>query len=367
MKRLACLGVAVLAVMVLLPVRVVFAQKSLPQVPITYPGDTDKTITRRAQLVAGAKKEGTVTIWGSFKPDELKQLSSEFNKIYPFIKINYWRGQDNERITRFETDHSANRTQVDISDAGSFESYPRWRKIGLVERFIDFIPGIEKMDKRMYSKHGDWALIGNNATTPQYNTKLVSAGEAPKSWEDLLNPKWKGAIGMTTDVRAWYIIALGEGGWGVEKTENFLKKLKQQEIIWTRGHSAAIPLLEAGEFKIMGEQLLRYAWQSQEKGAPIDWCRTSPVPISGGTFFLTKKAPHPNAARLYIEWLFSPPGQLLYENITGYGAAAPGSGTRLSKALEGMTLVYRTEELALKLSELKLVDKFSSILEVTPE
>ena len=65
---------------------------------------------------------------------------------------------------------------------------------------------------KLKSKYGDWAISGENAVTPQYNTKLVSAAEAPKSWGDLLDPKWKGKIGITTDMKVWTTLALEEGG-----------------------------------------------------------------------------------------------------------------------------------------------------------
>ncbi len=90
MRRLIYLVVAVLVVTMLLPIGSVFAQKSLPKVSITYPGDTDETIIRRAQWIEGAKKEGKVVWWGSEKPDLINQIAAEFNKLYPFIILSYW-------------------------------------------------------------------------------------------------------------------------------------------------------------------------------------------------------------------------------------------------------------------------------------
>ncbi len=372
MKRWMSLRVMVFVVTIFLPIGLAYAQSPkkapLPQVPITYGGDTDKTIIRRAQWIEGAKKEGTVSWWGSLKPNDAQELITAFNTIYPFIKVNYWRGGDKERNTRIETEHSIGRLSVDVSEPADFTtSYPRWRANGLVEEYTDFIPGLSSMDKRLYSKHGDWAQIGNNVLVPMYNTNLVSSAEAPKSWEDFLHPKWKGKIGLTTDIKAWYTLALDEKGWGLEKTENFLKKLKQQGPIWAAGHSAGYSLLMAGEYSLMGENYLRYLFDSKKKAVPVNWVRAQPLVVTGGTFLLTKKGPHPNAARLFIEWLFSPNAAPLYEKVTGYGAAFPGSGTMTSKALEGLSLVYRSEEVVAKASEMKLVEKYAGILGVTPE
>ncbi len=367
MKRVMYGWMAVFLVIVLYPSGSALAQKAAPQVPITYAGDTNETINRRAQWIEGAKKEGAVVWWGSDQPNQIKTLADDFNKIYPFINISFWRGSAKERGIKLEAEHAVGRPTADMCDAGEFTNYPRWREMGLVDKYTDFIPGIKTMNKRMYSRYGDWAAFGNIAATPWYNTKLVPAAEAPKSWDDLLDPKWKGKIGLTSEITKWYVLALGEGGWGVEKTDSFLRKLKQQEPIWAPGHTAAHNWLIAGEFKIVGENNLQYMFTFKDKKPPVDWCRVSPVPVTGGTFLLAKKAPHPNAARLFIEWLFSPQGLALYEKMTGHGAAASGSGTQLSKALEGLPLVYRTEDVALKAGELNLVDRFAKILGVTPE
>ncbi len=251
MKKLRYVWVAGTIVFVLLSVSSLCAQtpakKPLPQVPITYTGDNDASIIRRAQWIEGAKKEGVIAWWTSTGPAEINQIAAEFNKIYPFIKFDHWRGQDIERDSKLELENTSGRVTVDIFDAGELDKIIRWRKLGIVDKIIDFIPSIQKWDKRLYSKYGDWAAPDHMPKAPFYNTNLVSAAEAPKSWEDLLDPKWKGRMGMTTDMRVWYMLALGEKGWGVEKTENFLQKLKQQQPIWAAGHSAGLNLIVAGE------------------------------------------------------------------------------------------------------------------------
>ena len=118
--------------------------------------------------------------------------------------------------------------------------------MGVFDRIIDGIPSLKNYDQRMYSKYGDWIQPGNNGVTPAYNTKRVTAAEAPKTWEDILDPKWKGQIGLTTDVKVWMVFAVEEGGWGIEKTEDFLKKLSQQKLIWGAGHTQPPPDAQSG-------------------------------------------------------------------------------------------------------------------------
>ena len=136
--------------------------------------------------------------------------------------------------------------------------------------------------------------------------------------------------------------------------------------MWTPGHTAGHNLLIAGEFKVLCEDQWYHVRASREKGAPVDWVRVDPAPITGSSFTFVKNAPHPNSARLFLEWQFSLPGLMTFEAVTGKGAAFPGSGTRQSKALEGLNLVYRTEEGIIKAGEMNLEKKFADILGVTP-
>lgn len=366
MRKLMTLLIMLLVLPVLVPLESVFAQKPQPSVPITYGGDTENTIARRAQWMEGAKKEGVLSFWTSTTPADVNQIATEFNKIYPFIKIEHWRGQDVERDTKLETQHTSGRVAVDIFDVGAMEQLPRWRKMGMFEKFVDFVPGMQKWDKRMYSRFGDWVAPEHMPKAPFYNTNVVPPSEAPKKWEDLLDPKWKGHLGMTPDMRVWCILALDEKGWGVGKTEQFLKGIKQQQPIWAAGHSAGLNLLLSGEYKIMAENSIRYIYRAKEK-PPADWVKSSPVAVTIAPYVLAKKAPHPNAARLFMEWFLSPQGLAVNERVTWKGAVFPGAGTRQAKLLEGFDLTFLNEDLVLKAAELGLIDKFANILGVTPK
>ena len=338
------------------------AKPALPEVPVKYVGDTDKTIIRRAEWIEAAKKEGGMAWWGTFTPVEARKVVSEFNKIYPFIKVDYWRGGAIEVATKLEAEVTGGRYNVDICNGPEPFHIARWRGMGVLAKFIDIIPGIDKINKQMYSKYGDWIMPGLIGMTPQYNTKLVTTAEAPKSWEDLLDPKWKGQLGMPVDMKGWTRLAVGEGGWGIEKTEKFLSKIKEQMPIWSGSNLAANALLATGETRVLGSGHIRHVYLNIEKGAPVQWVRANPVVVTGSNWVLVQKAPHPNAARLWVEWLFSPQGLATFEKITYYGPAVGES--RLAKDLKGLDLVYSTEEGDLKITEMDLEKKFYEIVGV---
>ena len=363
MKRFWHVVIAVFVVTIVFPTGLGFAQKALPKVPITYPGDTNETIIRRAQWIEGAKKEGnTLTWWSILLPAEAGKELVEFNKVYPQIKVEYWRGESEEASSKLEQEFNSKRRTVDVASGPGEVNFPRWRKMGLFEKFTDLIPGIEKWDKQFYSSWGDTAVPGSQGTTPQYNAKLVSPAEAPKSWEELLNPKWKGQLGMPTDSRSWWTIALAEGGWGVEKTLDFVTKLKAQEPKMQKGPPQGHALLIAGDFKIFTNNFIRHVILSRAKGAPVDWCRVNPIILSGPNIFMPVNGPHPNAARLFLEWYLSPEGLRVHERVTGLGSAMPGSGSKLSEVVKGHTFAVRTEKVVAKAVEMGLDDKFSKII-----
>ncbi len=102
--------------------------------------------------------------------------------------------------------------------------------------------------------------------------------------------------------------------------------------------------------------------KSQDEGAPANWCRVGPIPVTGKSHILLKQAPHPNAAKLFLEWSLSPQGLLAYTTITQQGIAA---GSRQAKLLEGLSLVYRTEDVSLKAAELGVHERFLKALGIT--
>lgn len=373
MKRLTFLSAVVFIFLTLLSTGLADAQApakpSLPQVPISYPGDTDQTITRRAQWVEGARQEGQLVWWGTQSPRESAKTIAHFNKVYPFIKVDYWRGNGEAIATKLEAGYIADQTIVDVCQGGEPVNFPRWRKAGRMAPFVDALPMIKTLDKRMYSKQGDWATPGHTVGTPQYNTKLVSATEAPKTWEDLLDPKWKGQMGMVTDVKGWVTLALAEGGWGLEKTESFLGRISKQNVMWGRGNSEMHAKLIAGEHKLLVAGYVYHVLISQTKKAPVEWAPVKPAIVNSGPhFYIQTKAKHPNAAMLFVEWLFSPQGLHQWEETTsGMGSAFPGMGTKQSKLLEVIPLVAETEDTVQQGIKLGLHERFSKLLGITPK
>jgi len=147
-----------------------------------------------------------------------------------------------------------------------------------------------------------------------YNTAMVPEKDRPKDWPDLLDLKWKGRFGMDEEEFEWYGTLIDY--WGREKAGKYMKALAAQQPTLRRGHNLLAQLLAAGEFPLAivfpfeVEQLKR-------RGAPVDWSNTSdPIVTSINVVAVSTKSPHPNAAKLLINYILSEEGQNIIKSVS---------------------------------------------------
>lgn len=154
---------------------------------------------------------------------------------------------------------------------------------------------------------GHWTAVYTNYFVIGYNTQMVPANEAPKSWEDLLDPKWKGKISIDQEEYPWYSTLMK--AWGKERTQKYMQALAKQNIQWRKGHTLIAQLMSAGEFPVA----IVYAHRAEDmkrKGAPLEWVDTvDPIVVSMNSAALSAKPRHPNAAKLFIDYLLLKPAQ----------------------------------------------------------
>jgi iron(III) transport system substrate-binding protein len=157
-------------------------------------------------------------------------------------------------------------------------------------------------------KQGYWTSTDDNYFVIGYNTRQVSAAEAPKDWDDLLAPKWRGKIGMDPDNHILY--GALEQNWGRDKAVTFFRRLAQQQIQFRKGNTLLSQLIVAGEYPLGFVYAHRVEFLKSQK-APMDWVSTmNPIVTTGGPLALAAKAHNPNAGKLLIDFLLSRDGQL---------------------------------------------------------
>ncbi len=157
-----------------------------------------------------------------------------------------------------------------------------------------------------------------------FNTDQMSAAEAPKTMEDLLDPKWKGQMVINNNESGGlFLVSFLRMLWGDAKAETYLEKLAQQKVI-ERSESArtVLGLVASGDYKIMIYPHLTHVGELTRKGAPIGVTMADPVPFSDEPFLLMRSAPHPYSAMLLIDYLLGPEAQGMLRDA-GYFPANP--------------------------------------------
>ena len=142
-----------------------------------------------------------------------------------------------------------------------------------------------------------------------YNTKLVSPAELPKDYADLSNPKWKGRLGLDASDFEWY--ANLRKIWGGDKAQKFLEGLRKQEVRLVQGRALLTELLSGGEIAILVNNFLQNSIEAKRKGSPVEMLALDPVISAAGLVGINKAAPHPNAAKLFVDFVLSKEGQEL--------------------------------------------------------
>ena len=253
--------------------------------------------------VEAAKKEGKVVVYGTVPPQSMKAINNGFEKKYG-IKVEYWRASSTKVMDRALTEWRAGRPGFDVVE-GNRGVQLIMKDDGLFAKFIS--PSSQKFPDRFKDKEGvmtPWRFLPISIL---YNTELVKKEEMPRSFNDLLNPKWKGQISMpdpsqhTTTAQFLDNLDKLMG----EKAKQFVKGLASQRPHLVESLAPVANVLVRGEAKV-GVTYVKYI--KQYKG-PIDYVMIDKFLADPNYANLSGKANNPNAGKLYIEYVTSPEGQ----------------------------------------------------------
>ena len=251
-----------------------------------------------AKLIEGAKKEGRLVWYTNLNVKDARLILDAFERRYPFIKAEFFRAGGEQVINRILTEARAGQWRFDVVTAG----HP-----GLVVHHKLTAPYLSPEAKAYHpdfkGKDGLWTALTLQYYVLGYNTKLVPSKEAPKSWENLLDPRWKGRIAIDREDYYWYATLVE--AWGKERTERYLRALATQEIQWRNGHTLITQLMAAGEFAV-GLVYARLIETMKKNGAELEWVKTTdPIVVYPNGISYSSKPNHPNAGRLFVDFVLS--------------------------------------------------------------
>jgi iron(III) transport system substrate-binding protein len=253
--------------------------------------------------VEAAKKEAELLFYVSTRAEDANQLSAAFMKKYPFIKASYYRAGSDPLFERMVTETRTNQHFFDVvSIKGPIIISLKDRRM-----LAPYKSAHESAYGRgFFDPDGYWTDTYDLYYTIAYNTKLVPAGRAPRKWQDLLAPQWAdGKICMDPRLNDWYA-GMNEA-LGPSEGPAFMERLRKQKPVFREGHSLIGQLLAAGEFPLA----ITYAHTTEQlksRGAPLDWVTIDPMPAISQPIALSARAPHPNAAKLFIDFILSAEG-----------------------------------------------------------
>ena len=266
-------------------------------------------------LIDAAKKEGQVVWYTTQIVNQLiVPMAAAFKKKYG-IDVKYARSNANEVTLRVVNEAKAGRLQVDIIDGTS--TVPELRREDLVLKWLP--DSVGRLPKVAVDPDGYWVATNFYMNTPGFNTELVKKGTEPRTYEDLLDPKWKGrmAWGSTPSTSAGAGLVgtvLTEMGPG--KGRAYLERLAKQNI--TGLNVSARQVLDqviGGEYAIGLQIFNHHTVISAAKGAPTAWITMEPVTATPSVAAVVKGAPHPNAGKLLLDFLVSEEGQRIYREV----------------------------------------------------
>jgi iron(III) transport system substrate-binding protein len=259
------------------------------------------------QLIAGAKSEGKLVIYASAAVQQLQMYLAAFNKRYPFLKTEYFRTDKQKLVTRVLLEEQAKQRLADVVHTSVIETHIL-KKRGALSRYVPMESA--SYPSQYKDPEGFWTSVYASGTLMGFNSRQVKRAEAPKTYEDLLNPKWKNVMGIDNTKIEWFSMLLKLKG------RPFMEKLAAQNAQIMAGNTNLLNLLAAGEFAIMAGVYEYSVDNLKTKGAPVDWIGLEPVITYTVAASLPAQPPHPFAAKLFIEWLLTKEGQ---EVINQYG------------------------------------------------
>lgn len=263
---------------------------------------------RQARLAEGAKKESGLVWYSSTTAEDALALSKKFNEQHPSIKINHFRSSSEKLLERILAESRANAFKADLVSLPELELSIMIRRKLLVryDALENSVYPAETKDSR-----GFWHGLYTSAWVPGYNTKQVAKDQSPRTYRDLLLPKWKGQMAMDNEPFNWYVISLSylEKRDGKEAAANYMKQLAAQQLHWRKGHSLIGQLMAAGEFPLATELQVHTVERAKATGAPVDWSVLDGViPISKVGAALTSTGNSPHTSALFYDFLLSRTG-----------------------------------------------------------
>jgi iron(III) transport system substrate-binding protein len=265
-------------------------------------------------LQDGARKEGTVVLYSSMIVSQVQRpIAEAFHAKYPFIDIRYWRGAANEIVAKVDAEMHANAVVADVVEGSGISGGVGASQVAapFISKYSAVLPASYiAPDRTSITTRFRYIALG-------YNTRFLAKADAPKTYQDLLDPKWRGKMAWAVDSPesgALVTITALRAAWGDAKSEAYLAKLAPQQVApLALSNRAVVDRVIAGEYWIGIGISAHHPIISASKGAPTTTVLLDPVPALSDAVQVLRGAKHPYAAMLLVDFLLSPEVQTMLQ------------------------------------------------------
>ena len=290
------------------------------------------------QLLEGAKKEGEVIVYASMNLEEAKTMISRFEQKYPFVKVKLNRTDSEKLLTKILVEARAKKSFADVIQTLGFAMHTLKKS----QHLGHYLSPENRYYSREFKEEGYWTTVYTNPYVVAYNSRLVSKENLPRKYEDLLQPMWQGKMMMEPTKVDWFggVLQL----MGKEKGLKYMRELAKQNIMNRIGHDLIAQLVAAGEAFLDIDIPVPSVDRVRKRGAPIDWVAFPPSPASLIGIGISSQPVHPNAARLYVDFVLSSDGQKTLADMGRYLARLEFMQEQMAKA-KGLQMTPVSPEL----------------------
>lgn len=262
---------------------------------------------RQRILEDGARKEGELLWVGSFNEDNARPMLDRFMARYPYIKVNRVRTDSTKALQRVLAEFRARANKSDLITSSAVSDL---KKAGAIQAFKS--PSLDVYPPEDKDAEGFWApFVFYYFGLAAYNTDQVKGTDVPKSYDDLLDPKWRGHIVISAGSSGLpFFVSFLRMQWGEARALEYLEKLSKQKVIGrTESARTVFGMMLSGEHKIMINPFLNHVGEAVQKKAPVNVAMVDAVPYTASPLMLARFAPHPHAAMLLMDFLLGKEAQ----------------------------------------------------------
>ena len=279
--------------------------------------------------IAAAKKEGALTLYTTIAEKDLPTLVKPFESKYG-VKVTVWRAGTSNVLQRAVQETAAKKYDVDVIHIGS----PEMEALAREQVLLPITSPVHNdLQPGSVPPHRQWAATLLSVWVQAYNTKLINRASLPKTYRDLLDPKWKGKLGVEGKDEDWFASVVDVMGGGETGLKFFRDLVATNGLSVRQGHTLLNNLVISGEVPLALNIYNYMPEQARKKGAPIDWFAIEPAIARSNGVGVARHAPHPNAAMLFYEYLLGDAQQ--YFVSMDY---VP-SNTKVTSPLKGIRIV----------------------------